>query len=50
MGSGIGLQMEDVLPGESLAISGNWLLLGGAVLRVSKAPDIKASETYGFCT
>lgn len=38
--------MEDVLPGESFAISGNWLLLGGAVPTGSVRPQISKHRKH----
>lgn len=40
----VGFGMNGALPGESFTTSRIWLALGGAVCRVSKAPDVKISE------
>lgn len=47
MGSGlVGLQMKDVLPGESFAISGNWLVLGAAVPAGSSRPQMSKHQKH----
>lgn len=47
MSSGlVGLQMKDMLPGESFAIPRNWLVLGGAVPAGSARPQMSKHRKH----